>query len=262
MIVERIEIHPNEDKHYPFNLPLFQKDQIIDLNAAVIVFVGENGTGKSSLLKLIQAKLNLVRIRLPEDEIKNEVDGSTITIHLRLGKPHGFFFESQKFINYIDYMQKEIADSETELARVKKEYKDKSTYAKMLAEAPFRRTISELENMYNRDLSRSSHGESYLDFFASRIRDKQIYLLDEPETPLSFQNQLTLMAMILDARRRGCQFIIATHSPVLTAIPEALIYEIIDDTFVKTEYDNVTSIKLMRQFLNDKEQFLHHFDDL
>ena len=114
--------------------------------------------------------------------------------------------------------------------------------------------------MYSKDLAKSSHGESYLDFFSSRIKDNQIYLLDEPETPLSVQNQLTLMAMILEASERGCQFIIATHSPILAAIPKAIIYEIKNESFVRTDYENIGSISLLKQFLNNKEQFLRHFE--
>jgi predicted ATPase len=165
------------------------------------------------------------------------------------------------FINYIEYVKKEIADSKENIKRVEMEYKNKSDYARMMAKSPFSKTIYELENMYSKDLALSSHGESYLDFFSSRIKDNQIYLLDEPETPLSTQNQLTLTAMIMNATKRGCQFIIATHSPIIAAIPNALLYQIADDKFVKTEYDDIESIQLLKQFLNNKEQFLRYFEE-
>ncbi|MBN2877183.1 MAG: AAA family ATPase [Bacilli bacterium] len=253
MLIEKIHIQPNHPDQYPLNLPLFQKEVVLNVNNAVTVFVGENGSGKSSLLKLLQGKLGLIEIQLPGQEIKNKINAKQVTLSPSLGKLKGFFFESLSFINYIEYIQKEIADSMKEIQRIDEEYKGKSDYVKSLAKSPFARTIGELKGMYSKDLSQSSHGEAYLDFFSSRIRDKQIYLLDEPETPLSVQNQLTLMAMILEATKRGCQFIIATHSPILAAIPDSLIYEIKDNEFVNTEYEEITSISLLKQFLNNKE---------
>ncbi len=259
MLLKSIKIIDNKINHYPFNLKLFQKELLLDTNNPVTIFVGENGSGKSSLLKLLQGKLNLVEIHLPGEEIKDSIDSKSVEISPSLGKIKGFYFESLTFVNYIEYIQKELSESKKEIQRIDNEYKNKSDYARSMAKSPYSRTISDLNNMYSNDLSQSSHGESYLDFFASRIRDNQLYILDEPETPLSVQNQLTLMAMIMEATNRGCQFVIATHSPILTAIPNALIYEIIDNEFVKTEYENIQSIQLLKQFLNNKEQFLRHF---
>ena len=258
ILIDSIEIKKNNHHNYPFNLPLFWNDINLKTNNPVTFFVGENGCGKSSLIKILQAKLHLYEIKIPNQDIKDRIDAKSVTITPSLKKLKGFYFESLTFINYIEYIQKEIADSKAEIERVDREYKFKSEYSKILAKSPYNRTINELTTMYSKDLSKSSHGESYLDFFASRIKDNQIYLLDEPETPLSVQNQLTLMAIIMDAIKRGCQFIIATHSPILTAIPDSLIYEIKRNKFYKTKYENIESIQLLKQFLNNKEQFLKH----
>ena len=259
MLLESIIFNPCDLEEYPYNLILFKNKMELDVNSSVSIFVGENGSGKSTLLKLLQAKLSLIEIHLPQFEVIKGLNPLGIDYLPKLGKKKGFFFESQKFINYIDYIQREIADSKAELKRIDIEYTGKSDYAKMMAKTPHRRTIAELQNMYSKDLSRASHGESYLDFFSSRIKDNQIYLLDEPETPLSIQNQLTLTAMIIEASKRGCQFIIATHSPVITAIPGAIIYEIQNNEFKKIEYEEIESIQLLKQFLNNKEQFLRYF---
>jgi len=261
MLLESIKTQPDNPELYPYNLKLFQKEVYLDVNSPVTVFVGENGSGKSSLLKILQGKLRLIEIKLPGQVIIHKINEKGIELRPSLGKLKGFFFESLTFINYIEYIQREIAESKAEIGRIDLEYKDKSDYAKGMAKSPYLRTISELKSLYTRDLSQSSHGESYLDFFASRIRDNQIYLLDEPETPLSVQNQLTLMAMIMEASKRGCQFIIATHSPILAAIPNALIYEIRNDEFVKTEYEEIESINMLKQFLNDKNQFIRHLQN-
>ena len=261
MLIETIKITTPTHQDYPFNLDLFKSEINLDVNAPVTLFLGENGSAKSSLLKLIQSKLNLVEIKIPNLDKVSSYDSKTVSFYPRLSKLRGFFFESLTFINYIEYVKKEIADSKENIKRVDMEYKNKSDYAKMMAKSPFSKTIYELENMYSKDLALSSHGESYLDFFSSRIKDNQIYLLDEPETPLSTQNQLTLTAMIMSATKRGCQFIIATHSPIIAAIPNALLYQIADDKFVKTEYDDIESIQLLKQFLNNKEQFLRYFEE-
>lgn len=261
MLLETIKITPLNNNQYPFNLSLFQNAINLNVKAPVTLFLGENGSGKSSLLKLLQAKLSLFKIQLPEYIKEDKFDDKSVFLTPSLGKIRGFYFESLTFINYIDYIKDEINSSKENIERVNVEYKNKSNYAKQMAKSPYTKTISELENMYSKDLAKSSHGEAYLDFFASRIKDNQLYILDEPETPLSIQNQLTLTAMIINAVKRGCQFIIATHSPVISAIPGALIYEIKNNQFEQTDYNDIESIKLLKQFLNNKEQFLRYFND-
>lgn len=259
MLIDSIKIKPISKDSYPFNLSIFESEVFLDTNRFVTIFVGENGCGKSSLLKLIQVKLKLTEITIPNSKIKHEVDQSPVEIKPSLGKLKGFFFESIAFINYIEYIQNEITNAKDEISRIDVEYKNKSEYTKSLAKSPYTKTIYELSSLYSKDLSMSSHGESFLHFFSSRIKDNQIYLLDEPETPLSTQNQLTLMAMILDATKRGCQFMIATHSPIISAIPSALIYEIKDNNIVQTKYEDIKSVQLLKQFINNKDQFLKHF---
>ncbi|QLY40634.1 ATP-binding cassette domain-containing protein [Hujiaoplasma nucleasis] len=260
MLIEKIRIEPKTDQ-YPFNMKLFNQSLTFDLRSPVTLILGENGSGKSSFLKILQAKLKLIEIKIPNQHSKKQIDGSAVSLWPNIKKVKGFYFESLSFVNYLEYMINEIDQANQEIKRVDDTYKNKSEYSKIMAKSPYRKTIHELENMYSKDLSKSSHGEAYLDFFASRIKDNQLYLLDEPETPLSIQNQLTLMAMIMDACKRGCQFIIASHSPILTALPQACIYQIKNESFIKTDYEDIDSINLLRQFLNHKETFIKHLTD-
>jgi predicted ATPase len=258
MIIEEIILSRNQQNTYPFNLDLLNQNISLDVGSPVIILWGDNGSGKSSFLKMINSKLGLIEINYPNKAKDSLKPISSILFKPSTGKIKGFYFDSLVFINYIDYINKEIEDARANMSRVDVEYKEKSEYSKMMAKSPYARTIHELDSMYKGDLIKSSHGESFLDFFSSRLKDNQLYLLDEPETPLSIQNQLTLLAMIIDATKKGCQFIIATHSPVLAAFPNAIIYELENNCFNKKSFDEIKNIQLLKQFLNQKEQFLKH----
>ena len=85
-----------------------------------------------------------------------------------------------------------------------------------------------------------------------------LYLLDEPEAPLSPQSQLGLIAMIGDMLRDGAQFIIATHSPILLGYPGATIYSFDTGVVQRTEYEELEHVVITREFLNGKERFLKY----
>jgi predicted ATPase len=108
------------------------------------------------------------------------------------------------------------------------------------------------------DLDANSHGQSFLKLFASRFVPGGLYLLDEPEAPLSPQSQLALIAMIGDMIARDAQFIIATHSPILLAFPNALIYSCDRVPIERVRFDDLEHVVLTRDFLNDPEKFLRH----
>ena len=183
----------------------------------------------------------------------------SISLKYRRGRPRGFYFGAEDFTSYIHQLTLMKVDAEQELARVKDEFSNRSIFAQGQAASPFMRTIYEINNLYDRDLLSSSHGEAYLSFFNSRIRENELYILDEPETPLSVQNQLALMVMIHEAIKKGCQFIIATHSPILLAYPDARIYQFSKDNVpIVVDYNNLEQLQLLKQFLSSPEAFFHH----
>jgi predicted ATPase len=104
-----------------------------------------------------------------------------------------------------------------------------------------------------------SHGESFLDLFASRVLRRGLFLLDEPEAPLSPRRQLTLLSILTDAVASGAQFIIATHSPILLALPGAVILSCDESPMKEVKYDELDQVAFTREFLNAPERYLRHF---
>lgn len=249
------------ETNYPFSVASFKGLKDLDLNHDIVIFVGDNGSGKSTLLEIIATKLNLYRIS--EDLNYNDIEFIDLKRVVKsfdinyLVKPKGFFFRSEDFITYIKYLDKQKEEALRELKAIEEEYKHKSSYSKSLARIPHLRTLGDINNMYQKDLNQESHGEAYLDFFKSRLRPNSLYLLDEAEMPLSITNQLALMVMIKDAIDIGCQFIIATHSPVLMSYPNAHIYNVSEEGFVKTNYEDIESVDLLKDFLNNKDAYLN-----
>src|SRR6266480_579416 len=111
-----------------------------------------------------------------------------------------------------------------ELATIDAMYVGRSERAKALAKLPAAKSLADMERRYGVDLDANSHGQSFLKLFESRFIPGGLYLLDEPEAPLSPQSQLALLAMIAEMVAQDAQFLIATHSPMLLAFPKATTY--------------------------------------
>ncbi|HEX7939287.1 MAG TPA: AAA family ATPase, partial [Gemmatimonadaceae bacterium] len=127
---------------------------------------------------------------------------------------------------------------------------------KALATLPVKRSLAELEQMYGEDLDANSHGQSFLKLFSSRFVPGGLYLLDEPEAPLSPQSQLALLVMMQEMVAQQAQFIIATHSPMMLAFPGARIYSFDSTPVQEVPFDELDHVVLMREFLNRPERYL------
>ena len=171
-----------------------------------------------------------------------------------LNKPKGFYFSSEDFTTYIY----EIQTAHQYLKDIEQTYKDKSAFAKSQASSPHKRTLADLKALYDKDLRFASHGEAYLSFFKSRMKPNQLILLDEPETPLSFQNQLALIYLIHEAVNMNSQVIISTHSPVIMLIPNAMIIHLSSEGLKKIDYSDVDQINELKHFLNHPEAYFKH----
>jgi predicted ATPase len=105
-------------------------------------------------------------------------------------------------------------------------------------------------------LHQQSHGQSFLALASNRFAGESLYLLDEPEAALSVSGVLALLAIVVRAARAGSQFVIATHSPVLLACPDARIYELDGSGIAPCAYDDLEAVRFTRGFLDAPERFI------
>lgn len=216
---------------HPWDLPLVSALQAgLELHPKVTYIVGENGSGKSTLVEgvALAAGMN------PEGGSRN-FSFSTRNSHSALGRAlpvvrgarrprTDFFLRAESFFTA-------------------------ATYLESLEDGA-------LDAYGGRSLHEQSHGESFLTVIVNRFGPDGLYLLDEPEAALSTQNCLTLVRRIHELALEGSQFVIATHSPLVLAYPDALIYEC-DATGVRAiDYEDAQPVRLTKSFLENRERFL------
>ena len=226
----RPETFPVKDR-YPYNLPIFSPAQSISCEAPVTLFVGENGTGKSTLLEAISRACG-VYIWRDTDKRRFQYNPYEETFHRCLsiewtdGGVPGSFFGSDIFRHFAQLLD-EWAVSDP----------------------------GQLEYFGGKSLMTQSHGQSQMSFFKSLYQRKGVYLLDEPETALSPRSQLEFLEMLVQAGRVGqAQFIIATHSPLLLACPGAVIYSFDRERIQPIAYEETMHYKLYKNFLIDRNR--------
>ncbi len=223
---------------YPFNLEVFHKTEHIVFDAPVSFFAGENGTGKSTLLKAICRSCEIPIWEPPERRrVENnpyeERLQDCIGITWEQGRITGSFFGSEIFLYYAQILDEFAA-----------------------ADA------GQLKYFGGKSLMTQSHGESLLSFFRARYQIRGLYLLDEPETALSPRSQLDLLGVILDAAGAGnAQFIMATHSPILLSCPGASIYSFDHVPIRKVAYEDTDHYKVYREFMSGRERYLRDVGD-
>ena len=168
----------------------------------------------------------------------------------------GFFLRAEDFFRFA----RRMAELSKEIDETIGEYEGKlSGYGLMLAKGSALGQKEELTRRYGENLDANSHGESFLKLFQARFVPGGLYLLDEPEAPLSPLRQISLLSMIKGMVDEGeSQFIIATHSPILMAYPGASIISFDSHPLAEVAWEDLEHVSLMRSFLNRPEQFLRH----
>ncbi|HSD33461.1 MAG TPA: AAA family ATPase [Gemmatimonadales bacterium] len=252
---------PADATVFPFSVPAVRTLEPLDLSTRMTFFVGENGSGKSTLLEGIAAAARLPTVGasdLDRDAMlaaqRRLADALKLTWAKRTHR--GFFLRAEDFFGFQRRLSTERAEFERRLAEIEEDFKDGSAYAKGLAAGPVMASLHEMERRYGRDPDARSHGQAFVNLFQQRFVPGGLFLLDEPEAPLSPQNQLGLLAVLLEMVEQDAQFVIATHSPILLAFPGAAIYSFDRLPVAAVAYGDLDHVTLTRDFLNDPRAFL------
>jgi predicted ATPase len=218
-----------DTSRYPFSIPavrsMCHQRGTLSLHADVTFFIGENGAGKSTVLEAIAVAMGLPAEGGSRNVSRQQQEASALQRHLRLVKGYkaprwSYFLRAESVFNVISYM-----DS-----------------------LPPPRSPKP-------SLHECSHGEAFMDLLLD-FRDGGFYLLDEPEAALSPTRQLAALSRIDQLVRRGSQFVIATHSPILLAYPNAKILVFDGDGIQETAYEDTEHYAVTRDFLNHYERRL------
>jgi predicted ATPase len=246
---------------FPFDVPVVRALETLELSPGITCFVGENGSGKSTLLEAMALAAELPTIG--SDESRDDATLAaqrTLAKHLSLSwssrSKRGFFLRAEDFFGYAKRLSRMKAEMRERIAEIDREYEGRSEYARGLAMGPAYASLEAIEGRYGGDLDGRSHGQSFLTLFQARFVPGGVHLLDEPEAPLSPQSQLALMALMQDMIAEGGQFVIATHSPILLAFPDATIYTFDRTPPEQVAFEDIEHVNLTRAFLNDPKSFL------
>lgn len=222
-----------ENKDYPFNLPWLREGFELSFTTPVTVIVGENGTGKSTLIEAIAAMSGYDEsgggkgFRPVDHSDAIDVSGAKLADGLRGGwlpkVTDGWFFKAESFFSVARYLDQAARDGG--------------------GSAP--------------DFLSWSHGEGFIRFFEERMDRQGIYFMDEPESALSPKRQLELLRILNRVQEKAVsQVIMATHSPILMALPNARVLEVTRHGFDEVDYRETQHFKLYQSFTVDPEEFI------
>lgn len=247
---------------YPFNVPIIKAFSTMSFEAPITFFVGENGCGKSTLLEAIACAANTTVVG-SEDVGTDRSLAKTRQLARQLKlvwsrKTHrGFFMRAEDFFGYAKRMSNMSEELEQDLRDVDRDYADKSPTARAYARSAYAGQLGALKRSYGEGLDAGSHGESYIKLFESRFVPEGLYLLDEPEAPLSPRRQLSFLAMLRAMVAQKAQFIIATHSPIITAFPGATIFRFDEHGIKKIAYDEFDHVQVLKMFLENTNSYIN-----
>lgn len=237
--VKAIRVEPPDEPvpRWPFTVPAIAAFGRREFHPAVTYLVGENGSGKSTVIEALAVSLDM------------NAEGGTRNMHFatattetgladhlvveRTRRPRTeFFLRAESFYNvatHIDDLDREGAGG----PQISDSYGGQSLHTR-------------------------SHGESFIATLTNRFGGKGLYLLDEPESALSFRGCLSLLRVMNDLVDAGSQFVIATHSPLVLAFPDAVIYELDDGGMRQVTFDDSEPVMNTRAFLAAPDRYLRH----
>lgn len=234
--IQLLRDHVPSFDRFPFQLSAIRELDQLQLHPKVTYIVGENGMGKSTLLEALAVAWGFN----PEGGSLN-FSFSTYASHSELHryirlvrgvrKPKdGFFFRAESYYN--------LASNIEELDR------ESAGGTKII------------DSFGGRSLHEQSHGESFFSAFMYRLRGNGLYVMDEPEASLSPFRQLSMLSRMHELIRNHSQFIVSTHSPILMAYPDAIIYQLTSSGIEQVSLEETDHFNLTRQFLNNRHRML------
>jgi len=251
---------PRPEDQFPWSMEVFRDLEKLEFSARVTFLVGENGCGKSTLLEGLAVGTRAVAAGsadLEQDE----------TLWAAHEFARGFrFVRRRRPARTLFLRAEDVMGYSLRAARLRRE--EYMTLEQLDAEHVREQTLprtgspeymkERLSRKYGHDPVSRSHGETFLDLLRNRLAPRGLYFLDEPETPLSPTRVLSLLALVKECATEDCQFVIATHSPILMALPEAEILLFDDGRIRPTPYEELEHVKITKAFLNDPGRFLRH----
>lgn len=259
--VERKASFPQARDEYPYNVPVVARLERVRFETPVTFLVGENGSGKSTLLEMIAVGSRLPAVGASDVERDDSLASArklarSFTFGWAKRNHRGFFLRAEDFFGFARRMATIEKELEVDLAAVDEEYAGRSEYAKDLARMPYAGELTAIRARYGDGLDARSHGESFLALFQARFVPGGLYLLDEPEAPLSPLRQVGFLALLHEMVQREAQFIIATHSPILMAYPGATILSFDEVPPRTVPWEQLEHVSITRDFLNQPGAFL------
>lgn len=226
---------------FPYTIPVVRHLTTLAFHPKVTFFVGENGSGKSTILEAIAVAMGLnaeggsASFRFATRESHSTLDECLRLSRTLVSPADSYFLRAESFFNVA-----------TEIENL-----DKEPFGPKLIGAYGGESLHE-----------QSHGESFFALFKNRFRDNGLYFMDEPEAALSPQRQLAFLSILHDYIRRGCQFVIATHSPIILAYPEATIHHFSHKGIRTVPYTETEHYLITRDFLVQPQRYLKTLLDL
>jgi predicted ATPase len=257
---------------FPWTLPLFRDLKRLEFNSQVTFLVGENGSGKSTLLEGLAVGTRAIAAgsgQVDQDEtLWAAHEFAKAFRFVRRSRPkRTMFMRAEDVLGYTLTAAKQRKDEAIALAggikaldaaREAEEREEAADIAKPSIAQAAPRLKRRLARKYGADPVNRSHGETFLELLAARLLPNGLYFLDEPETPLSPSRVIALLALLKDRVSAGCQFVVATHSPILMALPDSQILLFEEGNIRPIGYDDVEHVRITKAFLSDPEKFLRH----
>lgn len=226
--IRRVKLSGESSSEYPFSIPAVKDIESIHFDNPVTFLVGENGSGKSTIVEAIavaagfSAEGGTKNYNFSSVDSTSSLSDNIVLVRGVIREEYGYFLRAESFYTTANY-----ADTGTALGPLLFDGKR---------------------------IHEQSHGEAFLSIM--KESRKGLFIFDEPESALSPQRQLSLMVMMNELAREGSQFIVATHSPILMAYPEARIYQLSSKGLSRVEYGEIDHVNLTRDFLNNPSAYL------